>query len=220
MPQTTVYILDDDRADRESLYALVSSAGFQVKAYASAEEFIEEYDGQSTGCVVTDYRMKDIDGLQLQKYILAKEWGLSVIILSGYADVPVTVQAMQHGALTLLEKPYNDQELLETISHGIRISVKWHRRRALLESIQQGVDSLTTNENEVLALLLKGLSNKQVAARLDMSLRTAERRRNAILKKMRVNNVTSVARQLTILEQLRASHPVHWGRTTPELNPQ
>lgn len=207
MPQeTSIYIVDDDQGDRESLCALVASAGFSARPYASAKEFIEEYDGESAGCIVADYRMDDVDGLALQRQILDKEWGLPVIMVSGYASVPVTVEAMQNGALTLLEKPYDDQELIEAISLGTRINAKWLRRRALQKEIQQRVDSLTTKEREVLDLLLKGLPNKQVSSRLDISLRTVERRRNAILKKMQAKNVTSIARQLTILELSRVPH--------------
>lgn len=221
MPQeTSIYIVDDDQGDRESLCALVSSAGFLARPYASAKQFIEEYDGESAGCVIADYRMEDVDGLALQKQILAKEWGLPVIMVSGYASVPVTVEAMQNGALTLLEKPYDDQELIEAISLGTRINAKWLRRRALQKEIQQRVDSLTTKEKQVLDLLLKGLPNKQMSTRLNTSLRTIERRRNAILKKMQAKNVTSIVRQLTILEWHQVPQRELSGGLGPEVTSQ
>lgn len=218
MPKNaTIFIIDDDHGDRESLHALLDSADFSVRSYASAKDFLDNYDGVSSGCVVADYRMEEINGLELQKRISANEWGLPVIIISGYADVPMAVAAMQNGALTLLEKPYDAQELIEVVSHATRINAKWRRRRALKESIQQRVDSLTTQEKQVLALLLKGMPNKQISKRLDVGLRTVERRRNAILQKMQVKNVPSIARQLTILRKPQTPIRDLWGRQGPEV---
>lgn len=213
----TVYIIDDDQGDRESLQTLLSSVDISARSYASAKDFLEDYDGVSSGCVVTDYRMEEIDGLELQKRISAEEWELPVILISGYADVPMAVEAMQHGALTLLEKPYDDRELIEAVSQGTRINAKWRRRRALQKSIQQRINSLTGKEKQVMSLLLKGMPNKQISARLDVGLRTVERRRNSILQKMEVKNVASIARLLTFLDCPSSPIPHLRGRQRTDI---
>lgn len=213
----TVYIIDDDQGDRESLQTLLNSVDFSARSYASARDFLDDYDGVSSGCVVTDYRMKEIDGLELQKRILAEKWELPVIVISGYADVPMAVEAMQHGALTLLEKPYDDRELFEAVKQGTKINAKWRRRRALQKSIQQRINSLTSKEQQVLSLLLKGMPNKQISARLDVSLRTVERRRNALLQKMQAKNVASIARLLTFLDSHLSPIPNLRCRQFPEI---
>ncbi len=201
MNNPTVFIIDDDRAARDSICALVSSAGFSAQSFASALEFLDHCDDESAGCVVTDYRMSGINGLELQEQIATRAWGLPVIVVSGYADVPTTVRVMQNGAVTLLEKPYQQDDLLEAITVGLRRNARWRERRGVIVSIQNRLEKLTPGEAQVLALLLSGHSNKQISQRLEVGLRTVERRRHRILRKMHVKTIAEVARLLTFVER-------------------
>lgn len=204
----TVFVIDDDRDDQESACALISSVGYSPLGFDSASRFIEQYDGRAPGCVVTDYRMVGLDGLQLQERIAAKNWLLPVIVVSGYADIPVTVRAMKSGAVTLLEKPYEQDELIESISRAIELNEKWRRKLQMKSSIRKRFESLTSGEKDVLTLLLNGLPNKQIARRLEIGLRTVERRRHLILKKMDVDTVAMVARLIAVIEKPPLSTPL------------
>ncbi len=197
---STVFIIDDDPAARDSINALVSSAGFSCQSYAEAKDFVDRYDGQSTGCVVTDYQMAGINGLELQRLISSRKWGLPVIIVSGYADVPTTVQAMRNGALTLLEKPFKQEELLQAIEFGLAQHVRWRERHRVKASIQGRLEKLSSGETQVLSLLLSGHGNKQISQRLELGLRTVERRRHRILRKMHVKTIAEVALLLSVVE--------------------
>lgn len=205
----TVFVVDDDRVDQESACELIASAGFVTRGFESAAEFLEWYDGTMPGCVVTDYRMTGLDGLELQERIAARDWLLPVIVVSGYADIPATVRAMKSGAVTLLEKPYQQNDLIEAISRGIELNAKWRQKRQVKESIRKRFDSLTSGEKDVLGLLLNGLPNKQIARRLEIGLRTVERRRHLILKKMRVDTVAMVARLIAVIEKPSLGLPIH-----------
>ena len=201
MDLSTVFVIDDDPAARDSIDALVSSAGFSCQPYANAKDFVDRYDGQSIGCVVTDYQMAGINGLELQQLIASRKWGLPVIMVSGYADVSTTVQAMRNGALTLLEKPFKHDELLQAIEFGLAQHVRWRERHRVRASIQGRLEKLSPGEAQVLSLLLSGHGNKQISQRLELGLRTVERRRHRILRKMHVKTIAEVALLLSVVEQ-------------------
>ena len=205
----TVYVIDDDRVDRESACALIASAGFAVRGFESGTEFLELYDGNGPGCVVTDYRMAGLDGLELLERIAARNWLLPVIVVSGFADIPATVRAMRSGAVVLLEKPYQQGELMGAISRGIELNAKWRHGTRQKELIRAKFDSLTSGEKAVLELLLNGLPNKQIARQLEIGLRTVERRRHLILKKMGVDTVAMVARLIAVIEKPSLGLPIH-----------
>lgn len=194
--EPTVFVVDDDPGARESVAALVGEMGLSYAGYASAEEFLEEYDVKRTGCLVADVRLDGMNGLALQERLLAIESSLPVVVITAYADVPLTVRAMQNGALTLLEKPCSQHQLGDAIRQAVAQSVAHHRRHARWYDTQQRINRLTEKERQVMELLTLGKSNKEIADELHIGLRTVERRRHHILEKMQVRSLAQLSRMV------------------------
>lgn len=197
----TVFVVDDDAAARSSVMALVEAHGWRAEAFESAEALLQTYDGRP-GCVISDLRMPGMGGLELQQQLVERRSPLPVIIISAFADVPLAVQAMQSGVLTLLEKPYDEQELLEAIPKALQLSQAQCKQQRRAAELQQSMSQLTSGEREVLALLIEGNTNKAIASRLDLGLRTVEKYRHNLLKKLRVNSLPELVRRVIEWEEL------------------
>jgi FixJ family two-component response regulator len=156
----TVFVVDDDAAARESVVALVSEKGVKATAFASAEEFLDRFDPQMTGCLVVDVRMAGMSGLQLLQHLQAKQSTLPAIVITGYADVPLAVKAMQAGAMTFLEKPCQDQELWQAIQQALDLELSQQMIKRQKGEIESRLASLTEDEVAVLRKLLEGLPNR------------------------------------------------------------
>lgn len=193
--ELTVFIVDDDRAARESVVSLVSPMGIPARMFASAEEFLEVVSARDYGCVVTDLRLAGISGVELKTRLNERAIELPTIVLTGHADVQVTVRAMQQGAITLLEKPASGIELWEAIRSALKLDEQRRSRNAAQRDLRRRLRSLSEKERQVMDLIVAGLPNKTVARRLDVSLRTVEARRKAIFDKLG-------ARSLAVLVQL------------------
>ena len=190
-----VFVVDDDQASRESICSLVSPMGITTSPFSSAEEFLKVISADDYGCVVTDLRMHGMSGVELKAQLNERGIEIPTIVLTGYADVRVTVHAMQQGAITLLEKPASGIELWDAIRSALQQD---EGRRAADEArrdLHRRLQSLSDKERQVMELIVAGLPNKTVARRLDVSLRTVEARRKAIFDKMG-------ARSLAVLVQL------------------
>lgn len=196
--QTTVYVVDDDRAARESVIAMVGLKGLQAKGFGSAEEFIAFYDGSQTGCLVVDVRMQGMSGLQLQQELRSRGCTLPVIVITGYADVPMAVRAMQNGAVTFLEKPCQEQELWRGIERALNQEQTQQQLRKQRAEIENRLSTVTPDEQVVMRKLLEGLPNKRIAADLDIGLRTVELRRSNIMRKMDAGSLSELV-QMAIL---------------------
>jgi FixJ family two-component response regulator len=194
-PQTaTIYVVDDDPAVRQSLAELVQSPGFVCKTFASAEEFLaHHHHEEGVGCVVTDYCMPGMNGTELQTALAKRNSKLPVIVVSGFADVPVAVRAMQHGAITLLQKPFNRNELLAAVETALQVAARRAGEAAAESEIAAQLARLTAEETAVMELLLAGHPNKAIARELDLGLRTVERRRQQVLEKMGVGSLPELA---------------------------
>ncbi|HAH44421.1 MAG TPA: hypothetical protein DCM07_06085 [Planctomycetaceae bacterium] len=192
-----VYIVDDDEAVRSSVTDLIDSMGFQADSFASAEEFFSETDNQIRGCVLSDLRMLGCNGIELLKLMKSTGYEIPTIILSAYVDVSNTVAAMSEGALTVMEKPYSEQELWDSIIAAILLDSEQRQGRCWLGEFQRKVDRLTAGESEVMQLLLKGKSNKSIGHILDLSQRTIVMRRKSILQKFEVDNLIDLAKLIT-----------------------
>lgn len=192
--RSTVFIVDDDPDIRESLQWLIESVGLDVKTFSSANEFLEQYDPEAAGCLVLDVRMPGISGLDLQEMLRKRGCELPIIIVTGYADVPMAVRALKNGALEFLQKPYSEQLLLEHVQRAILRDAEnrdaINRRQVLLRRLE----SLTRREREVLDFVVEGLSSKEIAERLDISFKTVETHRAKIMKKMQAKNVPHLIR--------------------------
>lgn len=198
--EQTVYIVDDERQSRESVRALVLSMGMSAAVFNSAEQFLEQYQGEP-GCVITDYRMTGLNGIELQEELSRRGCQLPVIVVTAYASTPMTVRAIQNGAVTLLDKPYDDDDLWQAIRNALATDSECRNRLQSKAQLQQRMESLTNKEREVLDLMIQGKANKTMASILDVSLRTIENRRRSIFTKFGAN---SVAELVALVLQIKA----------------
>ncbi len=196
----TVFIVDDDPAARGSMAALVSSHGLPVKSYASAEEFLSAYDPAERGCLITDVRMPGLSGMELQERLAALGANLPVIIITGFADIPLAVRAMQAGAVTFLEKPCADKDLWQSLQTALDFEEQAQEGRRHKTEIIERRKSLNSGEVDVLTRMLAGKPNKQIAAELGCGLRTVELRRATLMKKMSAESLPELVRLVLIAE--------------------
>jgi len=187
-----VFLVDDDDAYRRSLRFLLESAGFPVRDYDSAEAFLRDYRPEMPGCLVLDLRMPGLSGIELQERLRHDGVELPIIFITGHGDVPVSVQAMKSGALDFLEKPFDDAQLVERIREAFEIDARRRAQRSERDRIAERLARLTRREREVLSLLVQGLSNKEVAERLEVSHRTVEVHRARIMHKMEAGSLAEL----------------------------
>lgn len=195
-----VYLIDDDEAVLHSQRELLTTAGISVQSYRSAESFLTTLTPQNAGCVITDLKMSGMSGLDLQRKLIECNSPLPLIVVSGHANVPTTVEVMENGAITLLQKPYDAHEFLDAVQRGLDQFVENRVRIAELKSIQKRLDSLSEAEMNVLKLMIAGRPNKVISTELEISMRTVDRRRSIVLEKMRVDSAPELARLVTIVE--------------------
>ncbi len=192
--QKIVHVVDDDAAMRDAVGLLLSTEGFKVHTHANAPAFLKAIATQRQGCVVTDVRMPEMNGIDLIARMREERIGMPVIVLTAHADVPLAVEAMKLGAVDLLEKPFEDDALLTAVDAALeRRSADDVRSRESLV-IKNRLASLTRRENEILAGLMRGLSNKVIAHDLGISIRTAEVHRANIMAKMRAGNLAELVK--------------------------
>lgn len=192
--EATVFVVDDDVQARKSVCALVQSMGLHARSFASAEEFLEQYQEGLPGCVVADLRLPGMSGLELQDQLLRRKIPLPVIILTGYARTTTTVRAMQGGAVTVLDKPYADDDLWDAIRAALAREAAGHANHLRRQAIRERMSRLIPAERLVLDLLVGGSSNKQIAVELGVSLRTVENRRHDIFAKLQVATLVELVR--------------------------
>ena len=195
-----VYIIDDEESVRRSLEELINSMGVNSTSYESAEHFLKEIEAELIGCVLTDLRLMGCNGIELIKQLKSKNYELPVILVSGYLDVSVAVNAINEGAFAVLEKPYSEQELWDHLITAIKYDFD-HREDCLwVQNTAEKFSALTDDEKSTMSLLIEGHSNKKVAHLLDVSQRTVVTRRKSILEKIDVDNLIELANILTELE--------------------
>jgi two-component system response regulator FixJ len=193
-PHDTVYIVDDDSLVRSSIEATLVSAGFRVEKFASAAHFLSCITALNVGCVLVDFRMPGVDGLELQDELKRHNSQLSVIILTGYADVPLAVRAIKNGALDILQKPFNRAQLLAQVASGINLSRDKFAQIRATEEKRARLNALTEREREVVNLLVMGRTNKEIAESLGLSSRTVEVHRAHVMEKLAVRNLPDLLR--------------------------
>ncbi len=191
-PEPTVFVIDDDPAVRDSLSWLISSVSLPVLTFSSAREFLDAVAPDQAGCALIDVRMPGISGLELQEALAARSHGLSVIIITAHADVPMAIRAMKAGALDFVEKPFNDQDLLELVHKGMEESVQTVRKAERQHEFWQRLDSLTSRERQILEGIIEGDPNKTIAARLCLSQKTVENHRAKMMKKMQAGSLVEL----------------------------
>jgi FixJ family two-component response regulator len=189
----TIYVVDDDEAVLLSVQAMLNQHGYLCRCYLTAEEFLRDAPRDQPGCVITDLQMPEISGVELQQRLLSDESPLSVVVVTGVADVPTTVALMERGAITLLEKPYNHDDLVHAVERGLEASrTRWLEKQSR-QSVVDRLATLSEDERRVMECMLTGQPNKAVAHRLELSMRTVDRRRQAVLEKMGVRTAPELA---------------------------
>ncbi len=206
--QQTVFIIDDDEAVRESIAALVDIRGLKAETFASGEEFLKRMTNDESGCVVTDLRIDNgMSGLDLQLALQERGIRLPVIVISAYANVSNAVQAMHHGAVTLLEKNCSTDVLWQAICDALDQDLKTRSVSEHVDDLRSRFDSLTTDEVQVLTRIVQGTLNKVIAKDLAISLRTVESRRQKVLSKLGVATVPELVRAYVEFEQALGRPP-------------
>ena len=195
-----VFVVDDDVSVRESLEALIRCAGWQPETFASAQEFLSRPRVLAPSCLVLDVTLPDLNGLDLQKRVAVDRTDMPIIFITGYGDVPMTVQAMKAGAVEFLTKPFGDDVLVSAIRRAIELSHTALRREAGIRALQDRYASLSRRERQVMVLVVSGLLNKQVGGELGISEITVKAHRGKVMRKMKAG---SLAELVNIAARLR-----------------
>lgn len=203
---TTAFIIDDDPDMRGSLEYLVQSVGIATVTYGSATEFLAGFSPTQGGCIVCDVRMPEMSGLDLLERLVALHSSLPVILMTGFADVPMAIRALKLGAADFIEKPFSGQLMLEAIQRSLMEEHSRRTTRELWGEFAERMASLTDKERSTLELLISGAPNKTVAARLEITERAIEGRRASIMKKLGVHTFAELVRQVTQYELLPRVH--------------
>ena len=192
--QPTVFIVDDDPSFRDSLQFLLGAAGLGVRSFPSARDFLDGADPETPGCLLLDVRMPGMSGLDLQNELANAGISLPIIFITGHGTVPMSVRAMKAGAVDFLQKPFDEQDLLDAIHQAVEQDRQARMERDELREIQKRINSLTAREYQVFTLLVSGMLNKQVAYRLGTTERTIKAHRSRIMEKTKAESLTDLVR--------------------------
>jgi FixJ family two-component response regulator len=201
MTNAVVYIVDDDPSVRRALARLVRSVGLQVETFSSAKTFLDHPAPDRPACLVLDIRLPGPSGLDLQSTLIQTRRDIPIIFITGHGDVPTSVRAMKGGAVDFLQKPFNDQDLLDCIHHAILMARQQTIERAERAELQSRFATLTPREREVLALVVTGILNKQIADRLGIAEKTTKVHRGRVMEKMQAQSVPDLVQMAEKLKQ-------------------
>ena len=185
----TVYIIEDEPLVRQAIRKLVESMGLDAREYDSAEDFLQDVDVDTVGCIIADVRLRGISGVELLERLVESGRRRSMVIITGYATTPTVVRAMRNGAITVLDKPFDPNELWQAIRDAIREDQLGRAKYMQLVDLKDRFSQLTDQERTVLRLIVNGHINKQISKHLDVSVRTVESRRQQIFKKTGARNL-------------------------------
>jgi len=190
----TVFIIDDDPAVLKSLSLLLESVGIDSKTYQRCQDFLNEYEPSMPGCLVTDVRMPEMSGLELQSALSQRQIDIPMILISGHGDIPMAVEAMKKGAVDFLEKPFREQTLLDTINKSLLKDAQLRKLKERRIAFRKLCSTLTPREQEIMDLLISGKTNKGIARTLNISVKTVDFHRTNVLEKMKVENILELVK--------------------------
>lgn len=188
----TVHIVDDDEAVRKSLKLLIDSAGLRSHEYEGGKDFLDRYEPRKPECLLLDLRMPDMDGLGLQRELRKRGINIPTLFLSGHGDIPIAVRALREGALDFIEKPFDNERLLERLRACIETDAEQEQARIDQQEAEKWLAVLTDREREVAEMLVEGKINKVIAAQLGISTRTVESHRARIMRKLGVDSLSDI----------------------------
>jgi FixJ family two-component response regulator len=193
-----VFVIDDDEAVRSSLEWLINSVDIEVRTFASANEFLSAYEPGHPGCLIVDVRMPGMSGLELQRQLAERSISLPVIIITGHGDVEMAVRAMKAGAFDFVQKPFNDQVLLDLIQSALEKDARASHDIAEQTRVAERLGQLTERERQVLDGIVGGDSNKRIATRLGLSEKTIEFHRSKVMRKMEARSLADLTRKVVL----------------------
>jgi two-component system response regulator FixJ len=200
--EATIFVVDDDTSVRTALKRLIKSVGFKVKDFDSAQAFLKNGPYDEPACLVLDVRMPGMSGIELQKQLTNIGLGMPIIFITGHGSIPMSVNAMKAGAVDFIEKPFEDQKLIDAINTAIEKNKKFIAEHAEIKDLQRRVDSLTPREKEVFTLVISGILNKQVAFDLGMSEKTVKVHRARVMEKMKAKSLANLVRMAERVKQI------------------
>ena len=192
--QPVVFVIDDDGMVRDAVKDLLRSVGLKVESFGSAQDFLQSKRSDAPGCIVLDVRLPGASGLEFQRTLVQSGIPLPVIFISGHGDISMSVRAIKSGAIEFLTKPLREQELLDAVQVGIERDRARRRQANLVDELQERLNSLTSREREVLALVVTGRPNKQIAHQLELSEMTVKVHRSQASRKMRAKSLIDLVR--------------------------
>lgn len=198
--QATVFIVDDDEQVRSALTLLMESVGLTAQSFASAQEYLDQFDPDKPGCLILDVRMPGISGLDLQARLTAERIHPPIIIITGHGDVPMAVRAVRAGALDFIEKPFNNQVMLDSVHRAIETDSVQRGETSRLQEIEEHYNGLTPREKEVLQCVIAGKRNKVIASELNITQSTVEAHRSKVMEKMSAESLSDLMRMAILLK--------------------
>jgi RNA polymerase sigma factor (sigma-70 family) len=194
MSSTTIFVVDDDPSHRDSLQFLLESVGLKVTSFSSAQDFLDNADPETPGCLVLDVRMPGMSGLDLQNELANAKIFLPIIFITGHGTVPMSVRAIKAGAVDFLQKPFDEQDLFNAIHQAIEQDRQTRQEREKLQEVHKLIHSLTPREYQVFTLLVSGMLNKQVGYELGITERTIKVHRSRIMEKLKADSLADLVR--------------------------
>jgi FixJ family two-component response regulator len=198
-PQPIVFVIDDDAALREALSSLFRSVGLHVKAFASAHDFLQIKLPEGPSCLVLDVRLPGLSGLDFQSELAKSNIDIPIIFMTGHGDIPMTVRAMKAGAVEFLPKPFRDQDMLDAVQAGLERDRARRKSAGEVARLQARFSTLTSREQEIMALVTAGLMNKQIAGMLGVSEITVKVHRGSVVRKMGAKSLAELVRMADAL---------------------